>query len=65
MELHLFKFNKNLTNLNLYSNSFDWKLFPNYFYLRLHRNANNANLEFQNKTRLNNIINKNKSLCQC
>ena len=30
-----------LTNLNLYSNSFDRQLFPIYFHSKLHKNANN------------------------
>ena len=32
-----------MTNLNLYSNSFGWQLFPIYFHLKLHKNTNNAN----------------------
>ena len=30
-------------NLNLYSNSFGWQLFPINFHLKLHKEVNNAN----------------------
>ena len=38
-----YNFSKPLTNLNLYSNSFGWQIFPIYFHLKLHKNANNTN----------------------
>ena len=36
----------------MYSNSFGWQLFPIYFHLKLHKNANNANVRSYEKTRL-------------
>ena len=39
-------------NLNLYSNSFGWQLFPIYFHLKLPKNANIANFGGFEKTRM-------------
>ena len=43
-----------MTNLNLYSNSFGWQLFPINFHLNLHKNANNTNFGSFKKTRMGN-----------
>ena len=41
-----------MTYLNLYSNSFGWQLFPFYFHLKLNKNANIADFESFEKTRV-------------